>query len=260
MTKHYSPSQLTTFLRCSAAWKYRYIDGLKIPPSSAMAQGTTYHKGLETNYIQKIESKVDLPIKDVLDATSTHFDDVFSDEVLWNEEEKTKGTQNVKGELKDTTIGLVRTYQEYRAPYVQPAEVEKPFKIEFANVNYTLDGRIDLINDDQQIIENKTTARTPSEVSVDHQIQGAVYAMAEGMGGEEIIYDYAVKLKTPKIQTLKFKPTEADTDFILKLTGLVDHATTVGAYLPNRTHYMCSKSSCGFHQLCTREFGGRVKE
>ena len=254
---HYSPSQLTMFMRCSAAWKYRYIDGVRIPPASAMAQGTTYHRALETNYLQKIESKQDLPVSDVLDATSTAFDDVFSDEVLWDFEEKQKGLDAVKGELKDQTIKLVRTYQEQRAPQIQPAAVEKSFEIEFGNVDYSLTGRIDLLDDEGNVIENKTTARTPSEVSEDHKIQGTVYALSEG--SDQIFYDYAVKLKTPKVQTLSFTPQQQDKDFVLRLIGLVDHAVQAGTYIPNRAHYMCSRSSCGFFHLCEKEFGGRVK-
>ena len=254
---HYSPSQLTMFMRCSAAWKYRYVDGFKLPPASAMAQGTTYHRALETNYVQKIESKQDLPVSDVLDATSTAFDDVFSDEILWAPSEKEEGLDKVKGELKDQTIGLVRAYQEKRAPRVQPAAVEKPFSIEFDNVGYSLNGRIDLLDDNGNIIENKTTGKTPSEISEDHKIQGTLYAISEG--SERIVFDYAVKLKTPKVETLSFTPKSQDKEFVLKLIGLVDHAVQAGSYIPNRSHFMCSRTSCGFFHLCEKEFGGRVK-
>lgn len=256
--KHYSPSQLTMFLRCSAAWKYRYIDGLKIPPASAMILGTSYHAGLETNYKQKIGSMRDMPVKDVLDATSTQLDTLFRDEVAWTDEERSKGLMNVKGELKDKVIGLVSTYQSEKSPYIQPESVEKEFKIEFENVDYEMIGRIDLIDIQGNIRENKTSGVTPSQISSDHKLQGTLYAISENK--KNVVFDYAVKTKTPKIITHEFKPDDSEKQFALKLTSLVDAAAKSGVYLPNRNNFMCSKSQCGFWQKCLQEFKGSIKD
>lgn len=256
--KHYSPSQLTMFLRCSAAWKYRYVDGLKIPPASAMVLGTSYHKGLETNYSQKINSMVDLPIMDVLDATSTELDTLLRDEVSWSEEERSKGLLNVKGELKDKVTGLVKTYQIEKSPYIQPESVEKDFIIEFQNVDYIVKGRVDLVDNRGNIRENKTSGITPSQISADHKLQGTFYAIAERK--KNVVFDYAIKTKTPKIVSHEFAPDESEKDFSLKITSLVDSASKSGAYLPNRNHFMCSKSQCGFWRNCLKEFKGSIKE
>lgn len=255
---HYSPSQLTMFLRCSAAWKYRYIDGMRVPPASSMGVGTSYHAGLEANFIQKIQSKKDLPVSDVLDATATAFDKVFSDEIYWEDDEKEQGLDKVKGELKDETIKLVEKYQTEKASEVQPVAVEKAFKIAFDNVDYTLDGRVDLLDSEGNVRENKTTAATPRDASEDHKIQGTVYSMAEGL--ETVVFDYAVKTKTPKIVTHKFTPSSEQKEFVLKLTGLVDHAVKQGVYLPNRSNFMCSRNKCGYWGVCMKEFGGNVKK
>ena len=49
-----SPSQINMYLRCPAAYKYRYVDGLILPPKAALTRGKSVHKGQEHNYNQKI--------------------------------------------------------------------------------------------------------------------------------------------------------------------------------------------------------------
>ena len=48
-----SISQIGTFMRCPAQWKFRYIDGIKVPPSAAAVKGTATHEGIELIYSEK---------------------------------------------------------------------------------------------------------------------------------------------------------------------------------------------------------------
>lgn len=249
MNSHYSASQINMYMRCSAAWSFRYVEGLKIPPASAMIQGTSYHKALETNFAQKIESKVDLPLAEVQDAYSTTFDEkiVEAEDITIDE----------RGELKDEGVKIVKEYHLVKAPEVAPIAVEKPFKIAFDNVDYTLDGFIDVLGEGI-IYENKTSAKTPNEVSADHLLQGTIYSMAEGI--DEVEFDYAIKLKTPKLVSLKKKITQQDKDFVLKLIGNIDHGIKNEVFLPNRANNLCSRRHCGFYKNCEQKFHGRVKD
>lgn len=245
--KHYSASQINQYLRCSAQWKYRYIDNVVSPPSSAIVVGKSYHAALEKNYGQKIETHQDLPIDDVLDAYSTSFDS----EILEIEEKVDVG------ELKDQGVGLVKCYQEEKAKLVQPVEVEKKIEINFDNVDYYLKGFIDLIDDDNTIHEHKTSKRSVSSISQDHKIQGIVYSFN---GQNKTNFVYAVKNKTPKIVNLEYEITDNDKDFVLNLIGHVDKAIHSQTFIPNRSNFMCSRKNCGYWHLCEKEFGGKVKE
>jgi len=63
--KYLSFSQLSMFLRCPRQYEFRYIHGLKIPPSGAMVQSKVRHQTLEQNYRQKIQSSKDLRVEQV---------------------------------------------------------------------------------------------------------------------------------------------------------------------------------------------------
>jgi len=236
-------------MRCPAQWMFRYIKNLKQPPSSAMVAGTSYHKGLEVNYGQKIESKKDLKESEVLDAVSTEFDS----KIVEVEEPK-----KVKSSVKDETISISKHYHETIAGTIQPKEVEKKIEVTFGNVDYNLIGYVDLITDNGLVIENKTTARTPSSISVDHLIQGSIYAMSEGVN--QVRYDYAVKLKTPKVVTLTEQITEEQKAFTLTLLGEVDRAIQNEVFYPNRSNFMCSRKGCGYYRECEKKYGGRVRD
>ena len=59
--KYLSVSQVNMYLRCPLQYMFRYIEGLKLPPKSAMTLGKSIHFGIEGNYRQKIDSHKDLP-------------------------------------------------------------------------------------------------------------------------------------------------------------------------------------------------------
>jgi len=262
---HYSPSQINMFTRCSAQWKYRYVDGIIAPPQSSLVQGKAYHKALETNYQQKINSHEDLKVSDVKEAYAADFDENIRG-VEWNEEELSEGIEKVKGALKDEGVGLIEVYQKELAPKIQPKEVEAEIKIEFGNVAYELIGRCDLIDENNIIIDHKTTARTPSKNPLTNQyivashdlIQGAVYAIARKASA--ISFDYAVKLKTPKIVRVPVIVKEQDKQFVLNLIGGIHHAITSRSFFPNRDSFMCSKRTCAYHAQCERDWGWSVKD
>jgi RecB family exonuclease len=44
---HVSASQVTLFERCPRKWFWRYVEGIKFPPSAAMLRGTDIHTGIE---------------------------------------------------------------------------------------------------------------------------------------------------------------------------------------------------------------------
>lgn len=256
---HYSASQINQFMRCSAQWFFRYVEGLKIPPTGAMAQGRAYHKGLETNYKQKIESHNDMPVADVKDAFSTAFDTEIALAELDADE------AGKEGEMKDAGIRVTEEYLKTVSPGIQPTAVEHKINIDFDNVDYEIVGFIDLIDDKNVIHDHKLTSRSPSKDKTDQYmlgvpelIQGAVYCLA--MGTSAVSFDYAVKNKTPKIIQIPTEIDSAQKNFVLGLTGQIDHAIKNGVFIPNRSSFMCSKKMCGYHEHCELMYGGRVKD
>ena len=55
-----SPTQVRTFLNCSARWWFKYGLSLPEPKTSALALGSAVHRALEVNFREKLTAKEDL--------------------------------------------------------------------------------------------------------------------------------------------------------------------------------------------------------
>jgi hypothetical protein len=144
------------------------------------------------------------------------------------------------------------------APLIQPAAVEVRVEGEIAGIK--VQGWIDLIDTDGQIIDIKTAARKPGGVDVDHRFQIATYAqLVPGASGRARV-DTLVKTKTPSLVSHSFTVTDADILAIKKLYPLSQQSMRSQLYMPNRLSMACSRRNCCYWRQCETEFGGEVPE
>lgn len=244
--EYYSPSQINTYVNCPAQWFFRYIEGLKIPPSASMALGSSFHDSIEQNYEQKIKTKIDLPTTYIKDIYDTKFKENF----------EAVEEPHDKGKTKDDGYRMIEVYQSDIAPSVQPKEVEKPFEVE-TDEHYTLKGRIDLIDVTNSIREHKTSAKTPSCLSPSYLFQGAVYSMVTGI--ENVQFDFAIRTKTAKTESLACYITDSDKEYAMNMIKNVNKAIENEVFYPNRNSMFCSRRGCGYWNHCQKKFGGFVK-
>ena len=257
MIDHISNSQMSMFARCQASWAFRYIDNLKIPPKAKMMRGTCIHRALAHNYLPKIESHEDMPVDDVLDCYSTHYDEE-SHVVEWHGEDA--------GKMKDAGVSVVRKYQEDIATSTQPADVEQSFSM---NLSWKEDdddkqmefrGIIDLVTDDGFLTDHKSTAQTPPAPRQSDVNQLVGYMLgAEAMNGSEAKVarlDYLVMLKKPKLIRFDVDITAGRKKFLLGQIPRIVKAMESGNYFPDRASMYCSEIGCGYWQVCQKEYGG----
>jgi putative RecB family exonuclease len=245
MSKHLSVTQIRSYLRCPLIYKFRWVDGLKVPPVSAITLGKSIHSALEMNYAQKIKTKEDLPVEEVTDLFSDHWESEVK-ETVFEEGEK-------PGKVKDEGINIIKTYHQDISPTIQPKVVEKEFELAFENVDYTLKGYIDLIDNKTIIIDHKTTKRSMNQNAVDTDLQLTAYALAyrtiEGKKEASLRFDIMVRNKTPKIQQLTTTRTQEDFNRFLKILAYVSKAINSGIFYPNE-NYFCGV--CGYKELCRK--------
>lgn len=245
MQKHISVTQLKMFLRCPLQFKYRYVDGLRIPPTGSLLLGKSIHSALEGNYSQKIETKQDLSMEQV---TS-----LFSDR--WEKEVKETSFDNGEksGKVKDDGVNLISTYHSQISPTITPKFVEKGFDLSFSNVSYTLKGFIDLVDVDEVIVDHKTAKRSMSQDGAASDLQLTCYALAYrslfGRPEKELRFDVMVRNKTPKMQQISSTRSQEDIDRFLKMLAYVSKAIESGIFYPNQ-NFMCGV--CGFKELCRK--------
>jgi hypothetical protein len=264
---HLSPSQINTFKRCQAVWYFRYIKGIKTPPSAAMMLGSCFDDAVSTNYDQKIQTKEDMKTDDVIDAFNKSFG-IRKDE--------TDFTLDSKEDTRNDGQRLIKEYQREVAPSIQPTAVQRRYDLKFEGVDWKLVAISDVETEDL-IIDNKTSARSPAEdkknggytLSPDHLFQIYTYGIAR-MKIDRVVpklrIDYSIRTKVAKIiQAIVKDITQPDIDYFNKITGITYRQMEllrqdIMPPLPDRGNMLCSKRHCGYWQECQKLFGGNIKD
>lgn len=195
---HTSISQVTMWQRCPKQYEYRYVLGLKHPPTPAMASGTGIHAGLEANNRHKIVTGEDLVMDALLATVSDNHDKAMSEAGP----EKEPGE---KGRFKDENIEIARFYRRVQAPHIAPIRAEHTFTI--------------------QVPEDEKGAYFPVIGYID--VEATVYDPHLGQMAPRIraLEDYK--------RVTRNRKTQADADLSLQLTLYDYSTTTTGTPLPD---------------------------
>jgi hypothetical protein len=147
-----SPTQVQTFLDCSAKWWCRYGLRLPEPKTSTMALGSALHEALADNFRQKIETRENLDVCGVTALFRQSWSRQIEETALQPEEDLRQ--------LRFVGEQLVRKYMEEAAPSIDPAGVE--FEVTGRIGGVSVRGFIDLMDVHGAVIDIKTAARKPS--------------------------------------------------------------------------------------------------
>ncbi len=245
---HLSHSQVNMFLRCPKQYEFRYFENIIAPPSGMLILGSSGHSALAYNFTQKIDSHKDLKANEICDYFASEFDKRVQEEQPIFEPDLSRGN------LKDGGVSVIKKYRSDFSGSIQPVEVEKEFNIEFENVEYTLNGYIDLIDDRGLIRDHKFSRKTPSQSDIDDDLQATVYYMAykydydcEPKGFE---YDYLINKKNPEIKPYPTSRSEADIEEYLGILGDISNAIKAGNFYKNTQGWHCSPQYCGYFAQC----------
>jgi CRISPR/Cas system-associated exonuclease Cas4 (RecB family) len=247
--EHFSVTQLNMYLRCPAQYFFRYVEGIKLPPSAAITKGVCVHAGAEYNYRQKIETFNDLPINEVSEYVAAKFDEL-KEQTEWGEEEP--------GKAKDETISLIKSYLRNIAPMIQPVKVEEEFIIDLDN-NIKLLAYVDVIDSNGVIRDTKTARKMPRKDIADKSLQLTAYALCYrtifNKKENGVVLDYVVN-NGSTIRVASFDSKRKDED-IARLKSLINRVTDAikkGVFYPNPTNYLCNERWCGYFDLCKKVF------
>jgi hypothetical protein len=249
-----SASQIGMFLRCARQWAYRYVERLIVPPSGAMKQGGVYHSTAERNYLQKIDSRVDLKVDELTDFFGETFESEFKREDVKLDPGQTKGA------LKDQGVDIVKVFHRNIAPYVQPVEVEKRFELNLVEKEgenpFRLVGVIDVVDERNHIRDNKaiTPQRVPNEFELSRDLQLSTYSLARRLMTKEvepeIDLDIVVKYARPEAKMLRTARSREGLRMHLNTIGNIAKAIKADAFPRNPTGWWCSPKWCGYWDRC----------
>jgi hypothetical protein len=177
---HWSPSSLSMLRRCPYQWQQRYIHGRKERPGEALVVGQGVHAALEQNFTQKIKSKQDLDIIDLLgwyddegwQKTVDEQQEKAGESVLWDDQRKGPEPAKARGRL------MLNGYHVAVSPRVQPIGVEGKILVDFG-LAVPVEGRYDILRE-ASVIDIKTGKAVKRKPQESWRIQAAVYGEATG--------------------------------------------------------------------------------
>lgn len=244
----YNQSELKAYLKCGKMWEFRYLKGIKTPPSAALTLGSSVDTAVTANLSQKIESGLDLRTDDVLDVYSDDFER-RKVETEWMEEDP--------GHQKDVGAQLVRLHHQLVAPTIQPETVQEQFTLE-TDAGYDLHGTMDLTEQGGFVVDTKTSRTVYAEDAVAKNFQATLYDFAyeslRRKPAKGFRFDVLIKptaKKGPTLQQVEAKVTAADRSWLFDGIKQVHKAIQAGVALPApEGSWYCSKKWCGYWDQC----------
>lgn len=270
-----SITQINTYLSCPMKWKYRYIDGIVGTYGGIVAFGIATHHALQHNYTQKIYSREDRPVREVVD--------VFADE-LEKQDRTNKYDFSSLTVSENLDIGqqVLGAYMEDKAKHVFPIKSEHSFSVELPGISRQFRGIIDLIDNDMTLIEFKTKKRAPSANEASRhflQLSGYAYGMLalckstddfteeqkKKVTKNKLInsrIDYFIRTKKgskaksmDRLRASNGISTSEDMKVFLSMVKHVDAAIDKGVFVPNIGGMLCSPKYCSYWDLCRKDLG-----
>jgi hypothetical protein len=168
---HLSASQLSTFCADPSFWMAQKVFGLRTPASFAMERG----KAVETGIVAGLKGAC---IEDATEAAFRAFDEAGQYGGLTGDAEKERDA------IPGMVVQGIEALVDFGTPDF-PADGTQhriEFNIRFGEGEYDvipLIGFLDLVYEDR-IIDIKSTLRVPSEMSLAHRIQAAIYSRSSG--------------------------------------------------------------------------------
>lgn len=246
-------SQIGMFDRCPMQYFYRYVEGIILPPASAMLAGTGVHASAAKDLTAKRDTGELLPLEAVTEAAAETVNSEWDKTgVLLDDEEKLIGEKKVRGETVDTAVTLARLHHGELAPMLSPKHIERPFTVELVNYPVDLSGTLDLQENNGTLRDLKTRSASPpaglADASIDLTFYGLAARALDGQAPELLALDCLVKTKTPKLVTQTSKRHEGAYKALLLRIEAVSKAIESGAFPPcSPESFLCSERYCGYY-------------
>ena len=242
-----SPSQVNTYLSCSAKWFYKHVAKLPDPPSGSLVRGRAVDRLVKHWFRFKAEGLI-------LDngALAETYDEIWDAEC---DGAAFGATEDVDA-LKASGAELAAKYIAEAAPEIEPAVLDLPVAGEIGGV--PVRGYIDLMDASGTVIDLKTSSRKPSGVSADYALQMATYAVLTPGASGTVRMDAMIATKSPQLVSISYAVSDADRRMCERIYPHVQKGMMSGYYCPNRGSNLCSRKYCAFADECIAEFGGVV--
>lgn len=258
-----SKSRMIDFYTC--AEHYRRVEaGERDGKTTAMVRGLSVHQAAEHNHKQKMETRRDLPMAQLVEIADASFLDFQQGDIRPTPNEQKIGMSPSLNRARRDARDAVAVYADKVAPKIQPVLVEERIEAEVTGTDVLLTGRIDVLTDAWRLPDLKTTkGRGRSQREVDGSVEFSLYGVLvrHKTGRWPTAYDLEeVNPATGKHRTVTTRRSRGDIEaFVHRLNRMLE-AIEKGVYVPAQlgTSWKCSATWCEFWRDCPYVNSARV--
>lgn len=268
-----SPSKLDMFQRCGFAFFCRYVEGIRTPPTAALAFGSAFDDAANEGATEKIireETPAPEMVAELFDAAWSRRRESVED---WKDEDPAK--------MLDQGTALAATWTRRFLSSVRPLETQPALTVELEESNgdrWKAIGYGDLLAVVELeglppvpvIVDQKTSARRWTVGRLQTSTQAAFYVEAlrrrapESSEVDRAVWCVGVRKSSPEIQVLARRVGPQERAGVISRFGAARAAIRAlyssGAWLPNRQNALCSRRWCAYWNRCQTTWGGRVPD
>jgi hypothetical protein len=251
-------SYLTQFLKCGEQYFRRQIMKEIIPPGIALLKGSGFHKGAEFNFEEKIKTGADLTADRIIEVSIEEMRSKINKEgILLSTDERTVGQANVVNKAEKSLVVMSGLFADHIAPKHTPKLIEHYVQVPIPGSEWNLNGRIDLINTEDRIVDFKTGSKSPAKNAAVTSVQLTTYGLLywASFGKTPLGYqlEHCVDKKVPEAVSQSTTRQESDFVALMNTVDTVTKAIDTGSFPPaygTMGAWYCSPRFCGYWSTC----------
>ena len=250
---HLSSSQMNLYFQCSLKYKFQYIDGLPKPfKASGLVFGGAIHSAIAWFHKKQLAGR-NVPLEKLYAIFSADwYDQRLESDIRYREGETETG---------QILLGKEILSLYYHQPRKQVKGTEIPFTVPLVSpgngdhLGINLEGYIDLLEENDGIVEFKTSIKTMDLKDLNLQLTAYSYAyeMLFQKRPKSLRVVNFLKLKKPKMLSLEVKPACIDHHRFFHLAKEALKGIRSGVFFP-RQSWWCN--GCEYAGPC-RVWGGK---
>lgn len=260
-------SSLTTDIqKCLAYTRYKHVLGLKRPQSYYLAFGNAWDRTSDAYFVERKQTGKQMraaQVREIMD---------FALREEFKEAEPVSAADESRVEMMDQGVALAEKWADDLAQHLEPIAVQEAFKVDLGpSIPFKITGVVDLaatmprLSPQPFFADAKTSKRKWTAKQAQDSLQAPIYTLSRkslGIETDRFQFHVAVRKKNPEMQVLERRIEETDIRYAV---GVMQSANRIlrdvwqsGAWMPNRSHVMCSRKYCPYWRECEREYGGTV--
>lgn len=252
--EYLSYSSISLYLSCSEAWKRKYVEGVKSPPTPTLLLGSAIHDTIEESVRWRVEGGGERALTEV-------FTEQWQARV--EREPDCEWAADTPESVQDDGLRIVQS-KDFAAMVrrLTPRRdddglwIERKVELRVPGVPVPIVGYIDMVTADGVPNDFKTAARAWDAERAKGEMQSLFYLAAlnqMGMDSPRNTFRYWVltKGKTPKVTEFEITHTWDSIMWMFEMVRQVWRGIEREVYIPNpNTAWMCSPKYCHHWSTC----------